>query len=613
MPLTVLRLTGATVRVLERCGLHTVGSVLEVASQERLSDLRNVGVAREAEIMSALAQVTLLADGGLPDSSVEEADESAFSRHLVSDFLMEEIQHLCGLIRKQLVLGQLHTEVLVFNGSILDWLNATAYYDRQELLNTLWNIVSGPSTVCEELENILGFLLSDSRLVKIFHDRYCEPVQTLEQIGEDLQLTRERVRQLAVKIEEHIQRNLRHATTVRMQSALLLARELEDALTLDSWVETVERSGLLGKWNTEYTEHSKLMPIDTFVAVCRIASISNNPELRVPKNLFAVLDRPGVNARIASLVLGLPKKTSKLIVRHSRLSGAVYVQWLARRISMQLDEAVGILEALGYVRISDDWFVEGEPPVDTDDIDRMYVFHNTMRKMIQYCGTLTAEELCTGLRNVLSRHGLPTPPPSVVSMVLVRYGFTSVDGKFDWPGEFDAILSKSEQTIISCLDEYGPVVHHQELHQAFRDNDLSLPGLHKVVTHSPLFTKVDTGLYKLIGVKVSTRDIARAKLASERVTVDLQTEYKTSGDIILEATLGPLAVSLGTIYSERLPNLVGEWDLNIDGELDVISVTDNEVRHLRRAFEHESCSIGDRVRVTFNTWTRTVIVTKCES
>jgi hypothetical protein len=172
-------------------------------------------------------------------------------------------------------------------------------------------------------------------------------------------------------------------------------------------------------------------------------------------------------------------------------------------------------------------------------------------------------------------------------------------------------LSKGEIIIIGCMKQHGNVVYHIELAQSFLDSELSFPSLHATLKHSPLFAKVDQGLYKLRGKAVTPQEIERARNVAERVPVNLEVKYDKSGNIIIRATLGILAVATGAIYSEQLPNLSGEWNCFIQGmECETIIATEKELRRVLKPIKILNCEVGARLEFIFNTWQRSVTIQK---
>ena len=244
-------------------------------------------------------------------------------------------------------------------------------------------------------------------------------------------------------------------------------------------------------------------------------------------------------------------------------------------------------------------------------VDAHDVFHHAVRKMSQYCGPLTVENICGGLRYAVSRTSFPVPPPDVTTYLLEKYGYACSDNLFCWDKASNETLNESETIIMECLRRNGPVVHHAELASAFIKSPLSFPALHSTLAHSPIFEKIESGLYKLRGALVTPEQIQRAEAATEVVPLNLSVQYDRRGLIVIGATLGILTIGAGTLVSEQLPNLVGSWKCLIqEQQVGMLEVTLNEFRHLKPVLDLLDCQVGGRIVFTFNTWTRSVTVGK---
>jgi len=339
-------------------------------------------------------------------------------------------------------------------------------------------------------------------------------------------------------------------------------------------------------------------------------------ELSIPDNLkyaieLATLGTPDLPAKVLHIRTTLPRETNKLVKRHNRFTGGVYARWLSQEIEQELNQVEDILQALGYRKSSKGWFV----PTLRDSnyaITAHDVFHHAVRKMFQYCGPLLVDDICAGVRHAVSRTEFPVPPPDVMEEVLRAYNYESEEELYYWGGEVNEVLSTSEIVIMDCLEQNGSVVHHSELAQSFVDSGLSFPSLHRTLWRSPLFERVGVGLYKLRGKTVTRQDMQRAESAGERIPVDPEIKYDTSGNIIVSATLSIIAIATGVVFCEQFPNLSGAWKCYVqDGEqCGKLQATENEFRHLKKPFEILDCQTGDRVQFKFNTWERTVTLKK---
>ena len=225
--------------------------------------------------------------------------------------------------------------------------------------------------------------------------------------------------------------------------------------------------------------------------------------------------------------------------------GGVYARWLSQEIEMELEKVTDILQGLGYKALSKGWFTPHQ-------ISYSDVFHRCLRQMFQYCGRLSIDDICAGIRYGISRSGssvpaylagkgtdksvFPVPPPNVMAEILRIGSYQFEDELYYWDSTYDENLSKGETIIMNCLEHIGPVLHHSELVHAFIESELSFPALHATLNSSPLFDKIEPGLYKLRGRVVTYQDIERAKAAREKQPLKPEIEYDTDGNIIVSVT-----------------------------------------------------------------------------
>ena len=356
-------------------------------------------------------------------------------------------------------------------------------------------------------------------------------------------------------------------------------------------------------------------PVELMLATCKASCDSEKIGLVIPENLLyaveaALAGEPDLPARVLHIRATLPPAVRKRVARHAKFTGAVNARWLATESKTDLSYAQDILRAVGFRAYSGDWFTPStfaqEYSVDAHD-----VFHHALRKMSLYCGPLSAESICGGIRHAVSRTDFPVPPPDVMIHLLEEYGYVCSDNLFCWDKPVNETLSEGEMIIMGCLKRVGPVVHHAELAGEFIRSPLSFPALHATLGRSPIFEKIDSGLYKLRGAPVTSEQIQRAEAASETIPLNLSVQYDRRGFIIIGVTLGILTIGNGTFVSEQLPNLAGSWKCLVhEQQTGTLEVTANEFRHLRKTLDLLDCHIGDRIVFIFNTWTRSVTVEK---
>ena len=453
--------------------------------------------------------------------------------------------------------------------------------------------------------------------------------KTLEETGQEIGVSRERVRQICNEFKDKVISIVdlkSKPALLRMQSALLIAEDLGLDITYEGWTQRIRSSGILGDWTSQDfvgTDAVKVM-----IAICNLLADCNIRWLQMPENLrdavqLAISGTPNVPAKILHVCDTLSDKVKRLINRHTKFSGGVYARWLSQEMEMELEEVTGILQGLGYRPLSEGWFVP-----NPSQISYREVFHRCLHKMFQYCGRLGIDDICAGIRcrvarsgfsepeylasRVLSRSAFPVPSPNVMAGILLIDGYQCDDELYYWDGAYDENLSQGETIIMNCLGQIGPVLHHSELVQAFIESDLSVPTLEATLSYSPLFDKIEFGLYKLRGREVTYQDIERAKTAGERQSLNPEVKYDKRGNVTVSFTTSPIVVGLGTVFCEQFPNLSGDdWKCYVHGEeAGELNATENEFRRLKKPFELLNCQPGDRLKLIFNAWERTVTLEK---
>lgn len=612
-PITILEFDKRCRNALTRAGIRTVADLVEAKDSGSLQKVYGIGDKHRNEIAAKLSQIEIVHSQQPPQPTRLSNATSSNNPHQDS-FASRVVTWQKNLIRKQIDADLLHADVIVSQKPLSYWMSADISQNHLQLYSTYSTVLSASLNICDELTQLLAGM--PSNYVTVLQSRYGSNKKTLQDTGDEIGLTRERVRQIGLQVHEKVftkSHQLQNATC-RIQTGLLIAKAMGLSLKYDVWIDLIKTSGLVGHWpDATLTEFS---PIELLIAVCEIAGEKHH-HLRLPDNLryavqLATSGNPEMPAKIAKIIDTLPRITRRLVERHNRFSGAVDTKWLAMELKLDVSGVIDILLALGFRQVKGNWFVQ-ERNIQNSDLNHHEVFHNAVQKMSLYCGPLSVDEICSGIRLATSRTHFPSPPPDVMDEILRDYGYKNEEGYFYWDGETDAELSKTEAVIYDCIKRNGAVVHHSELVQAFLESALSMPALHKGLAHSPLFDKVGTGLYRLRGTPYNYADIERAKSIAERTPVDLEVTYYRNGNIDVSVCLGILAVATGVVLCEQFPNLEGEWQCYAnDKQFRNLSATQSEFRHLRDVFEELDCQIGDRVTLTFNTFDRTVNLRKAE-
>jgi len=624
-----LDLSMRTYHLLRRVKIDTVGDLLVAVDNKQVDQIKGIGEKLSREIANAIRTYQIVNMEEVQDVLVEivTLNNGALENNIVLEKLTvirnaihEIIDWQKETILKQVKMGTLHKKVLVGRKS-LDELMQIETTNRFQT-SKIYSSVLGTFCITEELAYLTK--KCSVRDLDILIARYGLSPQTYEEIGDTVGVTRERIRQILKQIENRVSDTVNDTIEkqtsyssrpilVRMQSALYLGEQQGLSITYDDWANFLIMSGLVGNWKIKdgFSGDS----LELFIAICNLLSHVGIRIFSLPENLryainLAADEMPDAPAKYLQIVKTLPKKVKKEITRKTRFTGGVQARWLSSEINYGLSQIEDILLALGYIHTEGDWFIPKIVEMQRV-LSRFDVLEHSARKMTQYCGPLSVENLCGGIMHTISRTRYPVPTPTVMMEILKSRRYTFEDDLFYWAGPIDETLNRGEEIIFDCMKIYGPVLHHAEIAQAFIDSELSFPSIHKTLRISPVIEKIDVGLYKLRGMSVTKGDIERAKNIGDRIPVRLTVNYDKSGKMKVEASLGILVVGTGVLFSDKLPNLAGEWKCVIDETtFDDINVMENEIRRLIKPLEYLQCNVGDRVCFIFDMWTRTVTLEK---
>ena len=331
----------------------------------------------------------------------------------------EIIEWQAGLVKKQISAGLLHEQARIAGNSIAYWLSSVnKIVDHHHAYETMASILGASINICEELAFLFDHIQRQDHTAVLL-SRYGSSPKTLKEIGSEIGITRERVRQISNKAKRTIGTRVssivratsvsdlvRKPTLLRIQSALLAAKDMGMDITHEEWEQGIRSSGLVGIWTSQ--DYMAIDPVEALVAVCNLLADDEISELGVPDNLkyaieLAIRGKPDLPAIVLQ---AFSERMHKLIKRHTRFSGGVNARWLSKEIEEDIAVVEGILRALGYTEASKDWFIKG---VGTSKYKISYhdSFHHALLKMSQYCGPLLVDEICSGTRYNASRTKFP--------------------------------------------------------------------------------------------------------------------------------------------------------------------------------------------------------------
>ena len=367
-----LNLTTDSLRALARADIRTVEDLLQFVECGNLQTVRQLGIQCILEIASILPLMKFQYN-----PEVASWTPSDVWRWLVSKILRDsEVESIARrdevpirvvkwqlqFVNKQLSNGLLHEDARIAGKSIREWMTAIEMTESNQAYQVLSTILSDSINICEEIEYLLSYLPGQNSMTILLF-RYGLESKTLEQTGVELGITRERVRQLEIEIKNKtisISGLKSRPTLLRMQSALLVARDWDLNITYEKWTQRIQSSGLVGDWTSQHLADTDA--IEAMIAIARLASECKISWLRIPENLqyavqLAVSGTPGIPARIPYARETVSAKVKRIIDRHRRFSGGVYAKWLSHELGMELEQVTAILRGLEYVSLPKAWYL----------------------------------------------------------------------------------------------------------------------------------------------------------------------------------------------------------------------------------------------------------------
>jgi len=409
---------------------------------------------------------------------------------------------------------------------------------------------------------------------------------TLEAVGDSLHITRERVRQLEVRMRNKLARVVARSSLLYSVAGIVLIRHLGEDATVDSWIQQMINIGFL----------KEVTSADLLVAISKIADFA---PLTLPKEFSHMLE-----PHIPEHILLAKKPTLSEARRFCRNCGAVRIVSLTSENVSQAD-AEQILCSGGFTEICPGWWTRKNHKCVAEDV---------ATKVITYCGAVSPSNLRQALARHLSRLQY-TAPPSEVLVKVLEYtgGFLLVDGfvKLSKSPARRPSLTSPESIFLKTVKSEGPVVSFELLHMKTLGAGLSEASLTGALRYSPIVQKVAFGLHALLQSRYNVEDIEQARSQITRVPANASIKPRSDGVIEFETNIGTWMIYGGVLSCGPAASMQGTWACVVNGISNgVLVVGSGFIRDLSDVVEILGLMPRDRVKIEFNTWTREATITK---
>lgn len=489
--------------------------------------------------------------------------------------------------------GFLHSKAII-SGVTLDDLftsRPNIKIDKLKFLQ-LFNDFMIHNNLDEEIKQAFSSCLP--RDIEIYTLRFIKE-QSLQEIGDQYGITRERVRQLLKTISGKIHHILMNQPLLIMQSAFLFAKDIGEDLSDEKW-----HSVLLEK--NVVTE--KIL-FDNYDAYELMKALINDEDalpqnITVPENVKLIINSNKTVSIIKALST-LSSKQKREIQRIVNFAGGIHILNASEIVESGRTTTINLLKTLGYEEVIENWFSIRSPnllmprnPIITAGLT-----------MIKTCGQLKFETFCDGIRRYISRSYEAISPIPVMKYFIQLAGFSIRDDFISYEGQLNVNLNRSESIFLELIEQKGPVISFQEIIDRFINEGYSAStATIRIMGMSPIVQRVDEGFYILRGRNYTFQDLEAAKSRQEIFSKDSEVNYCIDGTIKYKMTVNSWA-SGGVISlshsSQPLPELHEGWDVYVDGiEKGKARGNGSLMWGLGPAFNVLEVKNGDRIELTFD-------------
>jgi len=290
---------------LKRANIHSIGELLELLEKDSLQRIKGIGNDSEAKIKAKLADIHLSSIQN-NESSIASNSNTRIQAKSHDDetqkytaLLREAVDKEIALVNRQIKAHLLHEQVQIAGKPLAAWIAASEI--KPELTYRIFSVLFANSVnICDDLSSILDDF--SSNYISVFIDRYGQTSQTLQDIGQKLDITRERARQISAKTSERILDKLLSPVTlqefdgltcadihlIRIQSALLIANDMGFQISYQAWENHIVSSGLVGSWPDDF-KHS-IDAVESMIALCNLLAEHNISVVKLPSNLKLAIE-----------------------------------------------------------------------------------------------------------------------------------------------------------------------------------------------------------------------------------------------------------------------------------------------------------------------------------
>lgn len=404
---------------------------------------------------------------------------------------------------------------------------------------------------------------------------------TLESVGNELGVTRERVRQIQKRFMERMEK---HRTWTP---------------ALDRALRFIERSVPSSAENLEFNMNDQ----DLTRARFPVQSLIRAAELFGKRVGFVLETESGIiHAEENYIPANEVRSTAARLVTH----------WGATTI----EELRAILEAEGHSGVTPSALrgvLEVNPSFHwLDDVRDWFWLSNTPRnrllnqieKIMSVAGSIDIASLRDGVGRHHRMKGF-RPPREVLARLCETSGLYGREGELIVEGpslrDWKDVLADLERTLVEILFEHGPVMRREDLEHIAVGRGVNVNSFYVYLTYSPVLARFAPGVFGLRGARISAAEVQALIPPRVRTQRILDHGWTTDGDVWIGYKASHSTVQSGVMSAPAsLKSVIeGSFDLYTEDETPIgtLAVRDATIWGLSPFFRRRGVEEGDHLVV----------------
>lgn len=568
--------------------LTSLETAIGKANREQSSALRQFQVTEEASFRPRkFKQGNPLRDPILT-AGIKKLQQISEAKHISRDD--PRLGHLLRTINPEIETASDLTNRLTYHKSFSK-LAITRVWDLEERIKAFSQL-----PLEDELTQIIAALCPNRRNVRVATQRFDfdgEGKRTLKAIADKFGITRERVRQICIKITNQIKETHPFAPVLHNAIVFVSSHTPDEATEIEKGLAAAGLS-------------RRAFRLEGLIAAADML------EYEVP---FIIIKKHGTRLVVA---VGAEKAVSllpQLAAKAMRHWGAATIADIAAQVEdrhqlhVEPSFVVKVLQAQeGFSWLDEEhgWFW-----ISSSSTNRLL---SSFRKILSVAGEIKISEVRRGLSRNYRTEGFA--PPQRVLLALcnqlpwcrVENNIVIADPSIDWT----SVFSGEERTIVEILKEHGPIMRREDLEKLCLEKGMKRSTVYAYLGYLPVIAKYGQGVYGLRGAKIQPGEVDSLIPRRKPGKVIIDDGWMKDGHIWIVIRLSRTVLSSGVFGcpARWKPLLKGNFTLKTveSARIGTLVVGENGTWGLGPFFNRRGGELGDYLSLVFDLKHREVTI-----